>query len=100
MPVFSRIISNTYRDSVSLMQLSASLKALAGVEEASAIMATEGNLALLAEVGLVDRGLAPQPSALLVVVRAKNEGAANAAIAKVEGALKARAPAAAASGPA
>jgi len=100
MPVFSRIISNTYRDSVSLMQLSASLKALAGVEEASAIMATEGNLALLAEVGLVDRGLAARPSDLLVVVRAKNEGAANAAIAKVEGALKARAPAAAASGPA
>ena len=100
MPVFSRIIPNTYRDSVSLMQLSASLKALAGVEEASAIMATEGNLALLAEVGLVDRGLAARPSDLLVVVRAKNEGAANAAIANVEGALKARAPAAAASGPA
>jgi succinyl-CoA synthetase alpha subunit len=100
MPTFSRIIPNTYRDSVSLMQLSASLKDVAGVEEASAIMATEGNLALLAEVGLVDRGLAARPSDLLVVVRAKNEGAANAAIAKVEGALKARAPAAAASGPA
>ena len=98
MPLFSRIIPNTYRDSVSLMQLSASLKDVAGVEEASAIMATEGNISLLAEVGLVDRGLAPQPSALLVVVRAKNEGAANAAIAKVEAALKARAPAAAASG--
>jgi succinyl-CoA synthetase alpha subunit len=100
MPTFSRIIPNTYRDSVSLMQLSASLKDVAGVEEASAIMATEGNISLLAEVGLVDRGLAPQPSALLVVVRAKNEGAANAAIAKVEAALKTRAPAAAASGPA
>ena len=93
MPVFSRIIANTYRDSVALMQLSASLKDVAGVEEASAIMATAGNIALLAEVGLVDAALAPRPSDLLVVVRAKNEGAANAAIARVEAALEAKAPA-------
>jgi succinyl-CoA synthetase alpha subunit len=99
MPTLSRIIPNTYRDSVSLMQLSASLKEVAGVEEASAIMATEGNLALLAEVGLVDRGMAAQPSDLLVVVRAKSEAAANAAVARVEAALKARAPSAAPGGP-
>jgi succinyl-CoA synthetase alpha subunit len=93
MPVFTRVIADTYRDSVALMQLSASLKAVAGVEEASAIMATAGNIALLAEVGLVDAGLAPRPSDLLVVVRAKNEAAANAAVAKVEAALQAKAPA-------
>jgi FdrA protein len=92
MPVFSRIIPNTYRDSVALMQLSASLKDVAGVEEASAIMATAGNIALLAEVGLVDAGLAPRPSDLLVVVRARSEAAANAAIARVEAALEAKAP--------
>jgi len=100
MPTVSRIIANTYRDSVSLMQLSASLKDVAGVEEASAIMATEGNLALLAEVGLVDRGMAAQPSDLLVVVRAKSEAAANAAIARVEEALKAKPAPRAAGGPA
>jgi succinyl-CoA synthetase alpha subunit len=98
MPVFSRIIPNTYRDSVALMQLSASLKDVAGVEEASAIMATAGNIALLAEVGLVDRGMTAQPSDLLVVVRAKSEAAANAAMAKVEAALAAKAPAAAPGG--
>ncbi len=100
MPTVSRIIPNTYRDSVSLMQLSASLKDTDGVEEASAIMATAGNIALLAEVGLADGGLAARPSDLLVVVRAKTEGAANAAIARVEEALRTRAPAAAGSGPA
>ena len=98
MPVFSRVIPNTYRDSVALMQLSASLKDVAGVEEASAIMATAGNIALLAEVGLVDTALAPRPSDLLVVVRAKNEAAANAAVAKVEAALQAKAPATSAGG--
>jgi len=98
MPTFSRILPDTYRDSVALMQLSASLKEVAGVAEAAAIMATEGNLALLAEVGLVERGMAAQPSDLLVVVRAKNEAAANAAIARVEAALEARPPAGAAGG--
>src|SRR5262245_26392160 len=93
MPVFSRVIPNTYRDSVALMQLSASLKDVPGVEEASAIMATAGNISLLAEVGLADAALAPRPSDLLVVVRAKNQGAADAAIAKVQAALEAKAPA-------
>jgi len=54
MPTVSRIIPNTYRDSVALMQLSASLKTLPGIEEVSAIVATAGNLALLREVGLLD----------------------------------------------
>ena len=98
MPVFSRIVPNTYRDSVSLMQLSASLKGIAGVEEASAIMATAGNLALLAEVGLAEAGVAPRPSDLLVVVRARTESAANTAIARVEASLRRAAPASAADG--
>ena len=98
MPLFTRVIPDIYRDSVALMQLSASLKEVAGVEEASAIMATAGNIALLAEVGLVDAALAPRPSDLLVVVRAKNEAAANAAVAKVEAALQAKAPATSAGG--
>ena len=72
MPVFSRIVPNTYRDSVSLMQLSASLKGIAGV--------------------------APRPSDLLVVVRARTESAANTAIARVEASLRRAAPASAADG--
>ena len=38
----ARVFRNLYRDSVSLMQLSAKLGALAGVRQASAIMATAG----------------------------------------------------------
>ena len=48
----AKVIRNLYRDSVSLMQLSAALSALPGVEQASAIMATPANLALLRDAGL------------------------------------------------
>ena len=48
-----RVFGNLYRDSVSLMQLSAALSRRPGVEQAAAIMATEANLALLAETGLL-----------------------------------------------
>ena len=47
-----RVFRNLYRDSVSLMQLSAKIGALAGVRQASAVMATAGNLDLLRAAGL------------------------------------------------
>ena len=52
LPAF-KVVPKEYRDSVSLMQLSALLAKLPGVEQASAVMATENNLALLSEAGLV-----------------------------------------------
>ena len=39
-----RVLPNLYRDSVSLMQLSAMLGRLPGVEQVSAVMATPANL--------------------------------------------------------
>ena len=39
-----KVVANLYRDSVSLMQLSAALAKMAGVEQASAIMATPASL--------------------------------------------------------
>jgi succinyl-CoA synthetase alpha subunit len=98
MATVSRILPGVYRDSVALMQLSASLKALPGVQEASAIVATEGNLALLREVGLLETDMAARPSDLLVIVRARTAAAGEAAIDKAEGALKAQAPTASAAG--
>jgi succinyl-CoA synthetase alpha subunit len=98
MPTLTHVIANTYRDSVALMQLSAALRALPGVEEAAMIMATEGNLALLREVRLLDGEVAARPSDLLIVVRAKTAAAAEAALAHGEGQLKAVAPAAATGG--
>ena len=53
-----RVFRNLYRDSVSLMQLSAKLGALVGVRQASAIMATAGNLDLLREAGLAQGDVA------------------------------------------
>jgi succinyl-CoA synthetase alpha subunit len=98
MPTLTHVIANTYRDSVALMQLSAALRALPGVEEAAMIMATEGNLALLREVRLLDGAVVARPSDLLIVVRAKTAAAAAAAVAYGEGQLKAVAPAAATGG--
>jgi succinyl-CoA synthetase alpha subunit len=64
-----RIVPKEYRDSVSLMQLSAMLSKLPGVEQASAVMATENNLALLAEAGMRVELDGANASDLLIVVQ-------------------------------
>jgi len=80
-------VANLYRDSVSLMQLSAALANMAGVEQASAIMATPANLELLREAGLMDGGVAASPNDLLVAVRGKSAAPLEAAIAAAVAAL-------------
>jgi succinyl-CoA synthetase alpha subunit len=84
MPTSHKIIRNTYRDSVALMQLSARIAALAGVEQASIVMATPANVALLREAGLLEGEVAASPSDLLVVLRAGTEEAARAALAETD----------------
>ena len=76
-----RLLPNLYRDSVSLMQLSAALGKLPGVEEASAVMATPGNLEFLRRAGLLDGDIAARPNDLLVAVRGKSSAALEAALA-------------------
>ncbi|HWI98331.1 MAG TPA: acyl-CoA synthetase FdrA [Burkholderiales bacterium] len=76
-----RLLPNLYRDSVSLMQLSAALGKLPGVEQASAVMATPGNLEFLRQAGLVDGDIAPRPNDLLVAVRGKSTAQLEAALA-------------------
>ena len=68
-----KIVAREYRDSVSLMQLSATLAKLPGVEQASAIMATENNLALLAEAGLWVEAFGVSFTDLLIAVSGKEE---------------------------
>ena len=75
-----RLLPNLYRDSVSLMQLSAALGKLPGVEQASAVMATPGNLEFLRQAGLVDGDIAPRPNDLLVAVRGKSTAQLEAAL--------------------
>jgi FdrA protein len=77
-----RLLPNLYRDSVSLMQLSAALGKLPGVEQASAVMATPGNLEFLRQAGLVNGDIAPRPHDLLVAVRGKSNAHLEAALAK------------------
>ena len=94
MAAATRIIRNTYRDSVSLMQLSARIASLAGIAQASVVMATEGNLALLREAGLLEGPVKASPGDLLAVVRGEDDGRVQAALAEAERAMtSAQAPA-------
>ena len=89
-----RVFRNLYRDSVSLMQLSAKLGALKGVGQASAVMATAGNLALLREAGLAPGEVEAGANDLLVALEGDDEAALADALAAAEAELS-RAPAAA-----
>jgi FdrA protein len=81
--VHHRIFTDLYKDSVSLMQLGAALRARPGIEEATCIMATPANLAQLADAGLVVDG-AFAPSDLLVIVRGEVQAGADAMDAAAE----------------
>ena len=83
----SQYFSNLYRDSVALMQLSAALLDVEGVVQASLVMATEANIDLLAEVGLVDAETAPRPNDILFAIEAEDDAAHAAALAAAEGML-------------
>src|SRR5438552_10060191 len=83
----SKVLRNFYRDSVSLMQLSARLAKLPGLSQASAIMASESNLALLREAGLLDGLLEAGPNDLLIVLAGDSDAAVEAAMAEADSAL-------------
>jgi len=82
------VVRNLYRDSVSMMQLSALLRDLPGVEQASAIMATDANLDMLRDAGLLDGAPDAGTSDLLVVVRGARADALEAALAAAESELR------------
>ena len=84
-----------YLDSVALMRVSAAVSAADGVEEASLMIGTPANLALLEQAGLLaPEGRDAGPSDLVIAVRAVDAGAAEAAVAAARDALLAAAPAA------
>ncbi len=91
MATAQRMIKNLYRDSVSLMKFSEKVSALDGVKQASAVMATENNISLLVEAGLLAQTISPSPNDLLVVVEARDDSFAGAALDSAEAMLKARA---------
>jgi FdrA protein len=87
----SEVRPGAYFDSVVLMQLQRNLLTLDGVEDAGVVMATPANLELLADSDLLsNEGKAARPEDLLIVVRAKNAGSAEAALSQVDELLKKR----------
>mgnify|MGYP002147325794 CR=1 FL=1 len=82
------ILRNQYRDSVALMQLSAALARLDGIAQASAVMATPANLALLSRAGLLDTPPEAAPNDLLIALEGE-EAAFDAALTHTRQALEA-----------
>jgi FdrA protein len=91
----AKVIRNFYRDSVALMQLSSSLGKLPHIRQASAVMASEANLALLREAGLLADAVEAGPNDLLIALEGDEEAALTAAVAEAEKALDRKAPASA-----
>jgi FdrA protein len=79
----------TYHDSVRLMQASAAVQRVAGVESALVAMATDLNLALLADLGFEVSGTTPDD--MVVAVRATDEAIVALALVALDEALVARA---------
>src|SRR5687767_9959481 len=88
MTTSQRMIKNLYRDSVSLMQFSEKIRALDGIKQASAVMATENNISLLVEAGLLANVVPPSPNDLLIVVEGKDESSTGAVLDQAEAMLK------------
>jgi FdrA protein len=94
-----RVVRNLYRDSVSMMQLSAMLRELPGVEQASAIMATPANLDMLRESGLLVGKPDAGSSDLLIVLKGGRDQALEAALLTAEAELRKPPPTSPDSGP-
>ncbi|MGG9647461.1 acyl-CoA synthetase FdrA [Escherichia coli] len=77
MKVVHSIFKNLYQDSVSLMQVSASIMNLPGIEQASVVMGSETNLIQLKEAGL-GGDIAAGPNDLIIAVKGEDEACENA----------------------
>ena len=93
MQTAQKTLPNVYRDSVALMQISSKLCELPGIIQASAIMATEANIALLVEAGLVKKAIEPAPNDLLITIQGQDEKTVAAALDQAEASLSGARPA-------
>lgn len=92
MPVFVRVKPSEYHDSITLMQAAAALLEIPGVEDAAVVMGTGANHEIVAAAGmLTDEARATRPDDLVIIVKAADEAAGNAALAKAEEVLSRRA---------
>ncbi|MGQ0794515.1 MAG: acyl-CoA synthetase FdrA [Deltaproteobacteria bacterium] len=88
MALITAIRKNSYQDSMKLMQISRKLGALSGVRKASAIMATEANLRMLRDAGLIGEGaISANAGDMVVAIEAESEQAAQGAMEKLDSLL-------------
>src|SRR5215831_15755967 len=81
--VRSRILPDTYRDSVELMRVAAEIERLPGVRRAALLSGTPSNRDVLAAAGLLDAAAAQaRPSDLVVAVASDDAAAAEVAVAR------------------
>lgn len=90
MKTLTQFFPNMYRDSVALMQVSSKIAKLPGISAASAQMATEANIDLMMEAGLIEDRPAARPNDMLLVVHGE-EGALDEALDFTEKALSEKA---------
>jgi FdrA protein len=83
----SKIIPDSYRDSVTLMQLSSRLAKSPGIRQASVVMASANNVALLRDAGLLAIDPAAGPNDLLIAVEGESEAALHLALEQAESEL-------------
>jgi FdrA protein len=90
--VINQIRRTFYLDSVALMRLSREIARLEGIEEAGLMMGTPANKQILAAARiLAPNGETAHANDLILAIRAKSQTAADAALAKANSALEARA---------
>lgn len=88
MAVISTVKKNYYQDSMKLMQISQKLGALPSVKKASAIMATDANLKMLKETGLIkETPDSVNANDMIVTIEAESEKAAKEAIERLDALL-------------
>lgn len=80
MAIIHVVKKNHYQDSMKLMQISQKLSGVPGVKSAAAIMATEANLAMLRDAGLLDGVPEAGANDLIVAVKADSKEKAEEAV--------------------
>ncbi len=92
MPILTRIKPSDYHDSITLMQAAAALLDMPGIRDAAVVMGTRANHEIVAGAGLLTpEAEASSPDDLVIVVKADDDAAGQAALAKAEEILSRRA---------
>ncbi len=92
MPILTRIKPSEYHDSITLMQAAAALLDMPGITDAAVIMGTPANHEIVSGAGLLTpEAAATRPDDLVIIVKAADDAAGQAALAKAEEILSRRA---------